>query len=127
MPSRRRAANAARALPVLAVGLLLALAPAARAAAYYVRPDGRDGGGGADDSPAGAWRTLQRAADSVKAGDTVRVRPGKYAGFIQKTSGTEGRPITYLADTGVEITAAGNENGGSPIGIDLNHASDVVV
>src|SRR4051812_39893890 len=110
-----------------ALFLMVLLAPAARAASYFVRPDGNDGNNGLADSPAGAWHSLQKAADSVAAGDTVRVRPGKYAGFIDKIDGTEDRPITYLADAGVVVTAPGNENDGRPIGIDIDHADDVVI
>jgi hypothetical protein len=107
--------------------LLLMLAPAAPAATYYVRPDGNDANNGLADSPAGGWLTLQKAAGSVEPGDTVRIRPGKYAGFIHKTDGVEGRPIAYLADAGAVITAPGNPNDGRPIGIDLDHADDVIV
>jgi hypothetical protein len=51
--------------------------PQARAAAttYYVSTSGSDGAAGSESAP---WRTIQHAADTVAAGDTVLVRGGVY-------------------------------------------------
>jgi hypothetical protein len=45
---------------------------------YYVSPDGSDKAAGTEGAP---FRTIQRAASLVSAGDTVIVRAGTYAGF----------------------------------------------
>src|SRR5881409_3951220 len=79
----------------------------AAATTYYVSPSGNDGNAG--NSDAAAFATLQRAANAVKAGDTVIVRAGTYtAGFVMgwdsKPSGTEAAPIKFLADAGAIIT-----------------------
>ncbi|MGA7622904.1 MAG: DUF1565 domain-containing protein [Candidatus Acidiferrales bacterium] len=60
------------------VFLFVLLAPSARsayAATYYVSASGNDANSGSITSP---WRTIQHAANSVKAGDTVYVRAGVY-------------------------------------------------
>jgi hypothetical protein len=48
---------------------------AGMAATYYVSPDGSDSQEGSIDAP---WRTIQMAAQTVAAGDTVYVRAGTY-------------------------------------------------
>ena len=78
--------------------LALLLAAPALAGTFYVSPTGNNGASGT--SPATAWQTLQKAADSVHAGDTVIVLPGTYAGFNLFTSGTPGAPITFTANQG---------------------------
>ena len=52
---------------------------------FYVAPTGNDGNAGGSGTP---WRTLQHAADTVRAGDTVIVRAGQYTGFDLRTDGT---------------------------------------
>ncbi len=73
---------------------------------FYVRPDGSDANTGTSNTPAGAWRTLQHAADRVAAGDTVLVADGTYAGFYVETSGAADRPITFrVLGAGANITS----------------------
>jgi parallel beta-helix repeat protein len=63
--------------------------------------------------------TLQHAANLAKAGDTVNVEAGTYAGFTQSTSGTALSPITFRQDPSATSPAiiegipgaAGNTNG----------------
>ena len=47
-------------------------------ATYYVRTDGNNANAGTTNSAAGAWRTIDWAADHVGAGDTVRAQNGTY-------------------------------------------------
>jgi hypothetical protein len=89
---------------ILAGGIVGARVSAA--ATYYVAMKGNDSNSGTEAQP---WRTLQKAADSVQAGDTVRIRAGDY--FVGPTwkirrAGTPGNPITYCAygDGEVRIT-----------------------
>ncbi len=73
------------------------LAPAGRAFAtdYYVSPSGNDGANGSSAAP---WRTLQKAANTVAAGDIVHVADGTYAGMNLTRSGTAASPITFRAE-----------------------------
>jgi len=110
------------------VGRLLALAalallasPAALAATFWVAPGGSDGGAGSQAAP---WATLQKAADTVAAGDVVRVAAGDYAGFDLRTSGTEAAPIRFLAEPGAQVVT---QNPETPDGINLEGASWVEV
>jgi parallel beta-helix repeat protein len=70
---------------------------------YYV------GGTGASNSNNGTtqpWATLQYAADhTLNPGDTVIVRAGTYDGFrrVNKSGGTAGNPITFMAETGAAV------------------------
>jgi parallel beta-helix repeat protein len=108
-------------LPI-AVGLGSVVAPnVARGATYWVSTSGNDGGSGAMGDP---WATLQHAADTVAAGDTVIVLPGDYVGFYLETSGTMAERITFSAMGGVMIVA---DNGVTPDGINLEGASYVTL
>lgn len=79
------------------------------AATYYVRTDGDDGNTGTTNSAEGAWLTIQQAADTIVAGDTVRIQPGTYTENVTEgTGGSAGSLITYLGDGGVgEIKIVG--------------------
>ncbi len=109
---------------VIATALVgvLAAAHTAHAATYYVAPHGNDAHAGSEAAP---WRTLQRAANVVSAGDTVRVLDGDYQGFDVRRSGTPGNPITFLAaGSTVRITA---DNPRTPDGINVENAAHVVI
>jgi hypothetical protein len=55
--------------------LSLTVNAASSGATFYVSPSGSDSNAGTQSSP---WRTIQHAADSVQAGDTVYVLAGTY-------------------------------------------------
>ncbi|HSW57464.1 MAG TPA: right-handed parallel beta-helix repeat-containing protein, partial [Dehalococcoidales bacterium] len=61
---------------------------------YYVSTTGLDSNPGTEVAP---WRTIQKAAQTMVAGDTVYVRGGVYnSGIIApRNSGEAGRPITF--------------------------------
>lgn len=63
----------------------------------YVAPTGNDANSGA--TLATAWRTLQRAANLVNAGDTVFVTDSTYAGFDLRRSGTSTNRIVFIANS----------------------------
>ncbi len=62
---------------------------------------------GNDALAAGPWKTLNRAATQVVAGDTVLVAPGVYLEFVKLArNGTAGKPITFRAEGSVIISGA---------------------
>jgi parallel beta-helix repeat protein len=69
---------------------------------YVVSPVGNDSAAGTSTTP---WKTLQKAANTVVAGDQVVVRAGNYAGFNLTRDGTASARITFSADPGVTINA----------------------
>jgi hypothetical protein len=80
---------------VTAAGLVLTLAGAAGATTYRCSPQGSDN----NDGVRGPWRTVQRAANTVRPGDRVVLADGNYTGgVVHKTSGQQGAPITYVAE-----------------------------
>jgi methionine-rich copper-binding protein CopC len=75
---------------------------------YYVSTTGSDSNNGSASSP---FATLQHAANSVVAGDTVDVASGTYTGFsmgweVTQTGGTATAPITWNASPGAVIDAS---------------------
>jgi hypothetical protein len=102
-------------------GAIEALEPRQLLTAYVVSPAGSDTGPGIAAQP---WKTIQRAADEVVAGDTVTVRAGTYAGFRLTIDGTAAAPITFQAEAGVVINSRG---AASPDGINLEGADYVVI
>ncbi len=88
---------------------------------YYVDPGGDDAHSGTMAAP---WSTLQHAAETVAAGDTVIVNAGHYVGFDCRASGTAAAPITFHAQAGVIID---QPNPNTPDGVNVEDASYVVV
>jgi hypothetical protein len=107
---------------ILACLLSGAAADTSHAATYYVATTGNDTNAGTQAAP---WRTLQRAANVVLAGDTVRVLDGDYQGFDLRRSGTAANPITFRGEgPNVRITA---DNSRTPDGINVENAAYVVI
>jgi hypothetical protein len=84
-------------LGTLSIGLVVVLASisvvAQSGATFYVSTSGNDSNSGSFTAP---WRTVQHAANSVRAGATVYVEGGVYnesVGF--PASGTSANPITF--------------------------------
>jgi hypothetical protein len=93
-------------LTCLVLGLALA-AGASWGAEYYVGPDGSDANPGTEQRP---FRTIQRGADAMKAGDTCYVREGTYRETVSvRTSGEAGKPIRFAAYPGELVTLSGTE------------------
>jgi len=65
-----------------------------QAATYYVAKNGSDSNPGTEAKP---WRSIDKAADTMEAGDTVYVMAGSYSGFALTTSGTANNMVNYLA------------------------------
>src|SRR4051812_36018434 len=67
---------------------------------YYVATSGSDSAVGASATP---FKTIQKGASVLKAGDTLNIRAGTYAGFGLGVDsgglhGTSSAPITIQAD-----------------------------
>jgi hypothetical protein len=85
---------------VLVIGPVLVPAHTVYAAGntYYVAKNGSNSNPGTLSQP---WLTIQKAASTVKAGDTVYVRAGTYYEWvIVSNSGSAGNPITFAAYPG---------------------------
>jgi parallel beta-helix repeat protein len=77
------------------LSLALAGIGPAGAATYHISPAGSDTGAGSSAAP---WRTLQKAAATMRAGDTALIADGEYPGGIEQTrAGSAGSPITFRA------------------------------
>lgn len=93
-------------LVILTCLLLAALVlVSAHGATYYVTTSGRDANAGTEAQP---WRTIQKAAVTLIAGDTVYVKTGTYNEKVfPKNSGIPGNYITYAAYPGDTVTLDG--------------------
>lgn len=88
--------------------VVVLLCPSAWAATYHVA----QGDPGASDANAGSleapWRSIQRAAEQLEAGDRVLVHEGVYREYVlPKHSGRLGAPITYEAAEGEAVIITG--------------------
>lgn len=79
-----------------------------RDSVYYVAPTGDDSNIGTLEAP---WKTIQKAADTLVAGETVFVRGGVYKEFVTiKNSGSkEGGYISYKAFSGEKPVLDGKD------------------
>jgi hypothetical protein len=85
------------------------------AADYYVSTGGSDSNSGSSGSP---WRTIQKAADSAKAGDTVYVQQGTYDQRVSlANSGNSGNRIVFKSSPRRTATV----DGGFDIRVDYVH------
>lgn len=90
---------------LLACLLFLLFWAPARAAEYFVSPRGSDGSDGSASHP---FRTIQKAADVMRAGDTCTIRAGVYRETVRpKRSGEQGRPIRFTAAPGEKVVLSG--------------------
>jgi hypothetical protein len=77
-----------------------------QATTYYVAPTGSDSNPGTEAQP---WRTIQKAANTLDAGDTVYIRAGTYQEQVEAlNSGSGGNYITYAAYPGDTVTIDGS-------------------
>jgi nitrous oxidase accessory protein NosD len=87
----------------------LILAATGQAATYYVdraHPQASDVNLGSETQP---WLTIQHAADSVAAGDTVLIKTGTYIEqVVVSATGAENAWITLKADAGAVVTVDGS-------------------
>ena len=83
----------------LPLTIILALLPVmAHSATYTVSPQGSDNNPGTAQSP---WRTIQKAANTAIAGDTVLVQAGTYVERVTfPKSGSASNPITFTGVRG---------------------------
>ncbi|GAB2721037.1 right-handed parallel beta-helix repeat-containing protein [Paenibacillus thermoaerophilus] len=96
---------------------------------YYVASDGNDSNPGTKDAP---WRTIQKAADTLIAGETVLVREGVYKEFVSiRSSGSAADGyIVFQAYPGERPVIDGSEldlSGGESALVQLRGVSFVVV
>jgi hypothetical protein len=89
---------------------------------YFVSTTGDDANPGTSAAP---WRTMQRAANTVVAGDRVNVLPGNYVGFDLRRDGTAAAPITFAAQGTVTIDRPNSVT--NQDGINLEGADWVVI
>ena len=77
----------------------------AQAANYSVSPSGSDSAPGTLSQP---FRTIQKAASIMVAGDTAFIRAGVYRETVTpKNSGTQNAPITCMPYNGESVTVSG--------------------
>lgn len=80
--------------------------PLAGGQSYYVAPNGDDGDPGTETRP---WRSIQKAADTLVAGDTVYIKAGTYReAVVPRNSGSAGQYITYAAYPGDTVILDGS-------------------
>jgi hypothetical protein len=82
----------------LALIISLCIPTFVQATTYYVAENGDDDNPGTTE--ARPWRSVDKAADTMEAGDTVYVKEGNYSGFDVTRSGTANKYISYLAYPG---------------------------
>lgn len=107
---------------VLLLSLCLLFPAVGRAAVYHVSGSGNDTGDGSAQHP---WRSLQKAADTLRPGDIALVLDGTYAGFHTTMSGEGGTPITFRTDG--ENVIINDRNADTPDGINIEGHSWITI
>ena len=91
----------------LIIGCVLSLCSAGLASNYYVSTAGNDKNRGTEEKP---FRTIQKAADKMVAGDTCYVRGGTYRELVQpKHSGSKNKTIRFQAGLGEVVILSGTK------------------
>lgn len=86
--------------------ILVSHATILSAATYYVATNGNNNNNGSNSTP---WKTIQFAANTAIAGDTIIVRDGTYQPFHIATSGTSTNKITVKSQNKLGAKINGNE------------------
>src|SRR5262245_5255185 len=98
-------------ITVLLLAAVLAFAPHAGAATYYVNTQHQAASDANPGTQAAPWKTIQKAASTVKAGDTAIVQPGTYPERVNLPAafagGTAQAPITFRAEPRRQATFYG--------------------
>jgi len=80
-------------------------------ATFYVSPTGSDSASGSSSAP---WQTIQKAASTLKAGQTAIVSTGNYGERVEiANSGTQAAPITLQVASGGDAQLLGFDLTGS--------------
>ncbi len=94
-----------RSINYLITCLTLFVSLGLHATTYFVSINGNDNDSGTENQP---WKTIQKAADELEAGDTVIILEGVYEEqVIPKKSGQAGKYIIYKAKSGAEVIIDG--------------------
>jgi hypothetical protein len=103
-------------VPLLGTALPQGL-PASSGQPYYVSPSGSDQNPGSLDQP---WKTIQKAMNTLRPGETALVREGTYnENLLMSRAGTASAPITVAAYPGetVVLHAAATSGNTYPVQI----------
>lgn len=109
----------------LFVVMLLFCVPAL-GAEYFLSPEGNDESPGTRARP---WRSIARANESLRPGDTATFLPGRYAGVIEPgVSGEKGKPITYRSEKRLgAILTGGKASDGRSLCVRLKERDHITI
>ncbi|TNG03193.1 MAG: hypothetical protein EP297_00515, partial [Gammaproteobacteria bacterium] len=98
--------NNAVMLILVCLSAALLIVSQAHASTYYVRTDGNDSNSGLDNTSAGAWATVQNAADNATPGDLILVQAGTYPeDVVINNQGTTDAWITLRGEGDVILSS----------------------
>jgi hypothetical protein len=101
--------HASRRVLIAIVAAVAIALTGAHAGTFHVAPDGQDANPGTPESP---LRSMQKAAEVARAGDTVLVRGGVYRGHVfLRFSGEPDKPIVFRNAPGERPVVDGEGNG----------------
>ncbi len=76
---------------------------------FYLSPGGDDNQEGTRQAP---WKSLKKASETAKAGDTIILLPGNYEGKLQPVnSGIANEPIIFRSEPRLKATLTGPSSG----------------